>query len=64
LSATNSFTVTVNEVNVPPVLPAQTNRTIGVLTTLIVTNTATDSDIPPNPLTYQLLVSRLGQRND
>ncbi len=57
LSATNSFTVTVNEVNVPPVLPAQTNRTIAVLTALIVTNTATDSDIPPNPLTYQLLVS-------
>jgi subtilisin-like proprotein convertase family protein len=54
-TATNSFIVTVEEVNTAPVLPAQTNLTIGALTTLIVTNTATDSDIPPNPLTYQLI---------
>jgi hypothetical protein len=54
LSATNSFVVTVNEVNVTPVLPGQVNRTIDVLTTLIVTNTATDSDIPANALTYML----------
>ncbi len=55
LSATNSFTVTVTEVNVVPVLPAQTNRTIAELTLLTVTNTATDSDLPANTLTYQLL---------
>ena len=58
LSATNSFTVTVNEVNTapfwPPNVPSQTNYIIAVLTTLVVTNTATDLDIPPNPLTYQL----------
>jgi hypothetical protein len=54
LSATNSFTVTVNEVNRPPVLPSQTNYIINDLSTLVVTNTATDSDIPVNPLTYQL----------
>ena len=45
LSATNSFTVVVREVNVAPVLPIQTNRTISVLTTLSVTNTATETNI-------------------
>jgi subtilisin-like proprotein convertase family protein len=58
LSATNSFTVTVNEVNTPPFWPAnvpsQTNYIINALSTLTVMNTATDTDIPPNPLTYQL----------
>ncbi len=59
LSATNSFTVTVNEANTapfwPPGVPSQTNYNINVLTPLFVTNTATDLDIPPNPLTYQLI---------
>ena len=41
LSATNSFTVTVNEVNSAPVLPAQSNRTVNELTLLTVTNGAT-----------------------
>ena len=57
-TATNSFSVTVNEVNTPPFwppnVPSQTNYSIGALTTLVVTNTAMDSDIPPNPLTYLL----------
>src|SRR5208283_3511311 len=53
----NSFTVTVNEVNVAPVLPGQTNRTTIGLQTLVVTNTASDSDIPVNPLGYVLVVS-------
>jgi hypothetical protein len=55
LSATNSFTVVVNELNSPPVLPAQTNRTITGLTSIIVTNTASDSDIPTNTLSYVLV---------
>ena len=59
LSATNSFTVTVNEVNTPPFWPAnvpsQTNYIINALSTLTVMNTATDTDIPANPLTYQLI---------
>jgi hypothetical protein len=55
LSATNSFTVVVNEVNSAPVLPAQTNRSIPAQTTLTVTNTATDTDIPANTLTYTFL---------
>ena len=55
LADTNSFTLTVNEVNDPPVLPVQTNQTIIGLTTLIVTNTASDPDIPANSLVYTLL---------
>ncbi len=54
-SATNSFVVTVTEVNVAPVLPAQTNRTTAELIALVVTNAATDADLPANLLTYQLL---------
>jgi hypothetical protein len=55
LSATNSFTVVVNELNSPPVLRAQTNRTIVGLTSITVTNTATDPDIPTNSLSYALI---------
>jgi hypothetical protein len=57
LSATKTFTVVVNEVNSAPVLPAQTDRVIDELTLLTVTNTATDSDIPANTLTYKLQVA-------
>ena len=57
-SATNSFMVIVNEVNTAPFWPAnvpsQTNYTINALQPLVVANTATDADIPPVPLTYQL----------
>jgi len=60
-SATNSFTVTVNEVNTPPYwptnTPSQTNYTIPGLTTLVVSNTALDADLPTNPLTYQLIIT-------
>ena len=54
LSATNTFTVTVLEVNIAPSLPAQAGRTIVALASLIVTNTATDSDLPANAITYGL----------
>jgi len=56
-SATNSFTVVVNEVNTVPVLPTQSNLVIDELTTLTVTNTATDTDLPANTLTYVLLAA-------
>ena len=56
LSATNNFTLTVNEVNSAPVLQVQTNRTIVGQDTLQVTNTATDGDLPQQQvLTYQLV---------
>jgi hypothetical protein len=64
LSATNSFTVTVNEVNTAPALPAQADRTINELTTLTVTNTATDEDLPANVLTYQLVSAPTGASID
>jgi hypothetical protein len=60
LSATNSFRVTVTEVNTAPALPAQANRTIAELTTLVVTNTATDTDIPANTLAFALLAAPAG----
>jgi hypothetical protein len=57
LSATNSFTVTVQAVHNGPSLPVQINRTIDVLTPLIITNTATDNDIPANNLAYVLSIA-------
>jgi hypothetical protein len=60
LSATNSFTVTVIESNSGPILPTQSNRSIAEGTALNVTNTATDPDVPPNVLTYELLVAPAG----
>ena len=66
MTATNTFVVTVNEVNTPPFwptnVPSQTNYTIPALNLLVVTNTAQDADLPLNPLTYQLSVS-LGVTN-
>jgi hypothetical protein len=55
LSDTNSFTVLVNEVNTPPQITVPGNQTINELTTLAVSASATDSDIPANPLTFSLL---------
>jgi autotransporter-associated beta strand protein len=54
LSATNTFIVTVNEVNTAPSLPAIADRTIHAGQTLSFTNSATDSDVPANTLTYSL----------
>jgi hypothetical protein len=56
-SATNSFILTVSEINSAPNLPVQSDRTITGLATLIVTNTAADSDLPANPLTYSFLIA-------
>src|SRR2546426_4975994 len=55
LSDTNSFSVTVNEVNSAPTLLTIAGQTVNELATLTVTNTATDTDLPANTLTYQLL---------
>jgi hypothetical protein len=52
---TAAVTITVNPINNPPVLPPQGNRTIAELSTLVVTNMATDLDLPPNNLSYNLL---------
>src|SRR5207245_122733 len=55
LSATNSFTVVVSEVNSAPTLTVPGNQTINELSTLVVTNTATDTDVPSNTLTFALV---------
>ena len=58
LSATNNFTVTVNEVNRPPVFLFPTNTTIFIIPELVPFTTnciATDPDIPVNPLTFALV---------
>ncbi len=55
LSATNSFMVLVNEMNSPPELPVQEDRATNELTTLIITNAASDHDFPAQTLSYSLL---------
>src|ERR1041385_2350681 len=50
----------VNATNTAPTLSAQADRTIAALTTMTVTNTATDSDIPAQTLTYQLIGAPAG----
>ena len=44
-------------VNTPPILTPITNQTIGVGVTLNITNTATDSDVPAQALTFSLLTA-------
>ncbi len=57
-------TIAVNPVNDPPVLPAQADRTVAELETLVVTNAASDVDLPPDILTYSLLNSPVGAAID
>jgi hypothetical protein len=54
LSASQSFAVTVVPSNNPPVLAPIANQTIYALTTLTLTNSATDPDAPPQILSYTL----------
>ena len=56
LSATNSFTVAVNEVNTPPqFILTPTNPPVAIGVSLVITNAATDADVPTNVLVYSLL---------
>src|SRR5213075_1848847 len=64
LSDTKSFTVVVSEANSAPVLTVPTDRTIAELSTLTVTNTASDSDIPANTLTFSLVSAPSGVNLD
>src|SRR5262245_47038363 len=54
LSDTKSFTVTVNEVNSAPSLGVIANQTVNEGSTLTVTASGTDTDVPANTLTYSL----------
>src|SRR5207249_3998627 len=60
LSVTNTFTVTVNEVNLAPVLTVPADQTINEQTTLNVSASATDADLPANTLTFALVSSPTG----
>lgn len=55
LWAEQSFTATVTEVNSPPVLAAISNRAINEGSTLTLTASATDVDLPKQTLTYSLV---------
>src|SRR5439155_1699563 len=54
-SDTRSFTVVVTEANSAPVLTVPPNQTVTELSTLTVTNTASDVDLPVNTLTFSLV---------
>jgi hypothetical protein len=55
LTHSQPVSVTVNEVNVAPVLAAITSRTVNELSLLTFTASATDADLPANTLTYSLV---------
>jgi uncharacterized repeat protein (TIGR01451 family) len=55
LTATNSFTVVVLEVNVAPVLPVIPDQTVNELALLTVTNTATETNTHATILGYGLI---------
>ncbi len=54
LSGTAAITITVNEVNVAPVVTNPGNKTVAELTALTFTATATDADLPANTIAWSL----------
>ena len=54
LSGTAAITITVNEVNVAPVVTNPGNKTTNELAALAFTVTATDADLPANTITWSL----------
>ncbi len=60
LADAKTFTVTVNEVNQPPVLAAVADRLVNAGSALSFTISATDPDLPPNTLTFSLDVAPPG----
>jgi len=54
LSATQTLTVVVNEVNVAPVLQPVGDQVIYQGATITITNVATDADLPKNQISYSL----------
>lgn len=59
-SDSETITVTVNEVNSPPVLSTIGSKTIGEESGLLFTATANDPDIPANTLTFSLETAPTG----
>lgn len=64
LAATNTFKVTVTEVNTAPTLAGPGDRTVPELTTLTATHVATDSDVPANQITFRLASGPSGVQLD
>ena len=60
LSATQSFYVTVAEVNLPPVLGTLASQTVNIPGSLSLQATATDSDLPTNTITFYLVSGPAG----
>src|SRR4030095_12552257 len=63
-SDTKSFTVVVAEANSAPVLTVPTDQAVTELSTLTVTNTASDADLPANALTFSLVSAPSGVNLD
>ncbi len=55
LGASETITVTVNEVNAPPSIAAIPNQTVDELAPLSLAASGTDTDIPANTLTFSLM---------
>src|SRR5207253_3615959 len=53
-NAAEIISVTVNEINTPPILGAIGDKTIAEETTLTFTNSASDADLPAQTLTFSL----------
>ncbi len=64
LTATNSFTVVVNEVNMAPGLPVQGGTNVNELATLTVANTAVESNIHSVTIGYGLVNPPVGATID
>src|SRR5207249_219602 len=64
---TATLTITDNTqlvVNTAPVLPVRPDRTIDEMTMLVATNTASDTDLPANTLTFSLVSAPTGVNLD
>ncbi|MEK6801410.1 MAG: putative Ig domain-containing protein [Nitrospirota bacterium] len=64
LTDRETITVTVNEVNLAPVVTAVADQTLDEGTTLALTLTATDTDLPANQLTWSLTTAPAGASID
>src|SRR5207244_1908622 len=60
LSDPNSFIVVVHEVNTAPALTVPLHDALPIFSTLVVTNTASDADLPSNTLTFALVSGPAG----
>ncbi len=63
LPDSETITVSVNEVNVAPVLGAIGDRSVDESTSFSFTATASDSDLPVNSLTFSLMARRRARRS-